>query len=366
MADSRLVVSRIPRHSFVWALVVKGSLKFRIEKLGTEIAEHKKTEVQRKLSEVTKQAAWTDVINGHPERPRCFDGAFIYCTKEHMKELRRAVKQHGIQLMSKHIICSPEFYFVVMQALEAEAYGVGREAFLKKRAGRVKEKSKIVLREYVMLNRDAMSLTGVSDDILEYLTLPGSAQMLEPNLWDKIWETLALQNDWLEIRTEEDYAFPFCTICEQACKIENLRDPQWKRKRLEQGKEDSELLTAILEADEAAAEHAHEEENADALAAAPADCVAEPIACPIVWTSGNNDWRQASAPGWYDHNGWTAATWQSHGSAACDDFGVRNVCVLFTPQQGPQPWSVSTYPNADTMVECDCAILLGNNDVHYL
>ena len=57
MADSRLVVSRIPRHSFVWALVVKGNLKFRIEKLGTEIAEHKKIKVQRELSEVTKQAA---------------------------------------------------------------------------------------------------------------------------------------------------------------------------------------------------------------------------------------------------------------------------------------------------------------------
>ena len=29
--------------------------------------------------------------------------------------------------------------------------------------------------------------------------------MLEPNLWDKIWEILALQNDWLEKGTEEDH-----------------------------------------------------------------------------------------------------------------------------------------------------------------
>ena len=48
------------------------------------------------------------------------------------------------------------------------------------------------------------------------------------------------------------------------------------------------------------------------------------------------------------------------------ELGVRIVCVPFTPQQAPQPWSVSTYRNADSTVECDCTILLGNNDVHYM
>ena len=52
--------------------------------------------------------------------------------------------------------------------------------------------------------------------------------------------------------------------------------------------------------------------------------------------------------------------------AVAMEFGIRIVCVPFTPQQAPQPWSVSTYPNADTMVESDCTILLGNNDVHYM
>ena len=51
--------------------------------------------------------------------------------------------------------------------------------------------------------------------------------------------------------------------------------------------------------------------------------------------------------------------------AVAMEFGIRIVCVLFTPQQAPQPWSVSTDPNADTVVESDCTILLGNNDVHY-
>ena len=52
--------------------------------------------------------------------------------------------------------------------------------------------------------------------------------------------------------------------------------------------------------------------------------------------------------------------------AAAMEFGIRIVCVPFILLQAPQPWSVSTYPNADTMAESACTILLGKNDVHYM
>jgi hypothetical protein len=45
---------------------------------------------------------------------------------------------------------------------------------------------------------------------------------------------------------------------------------------------------------------------------------------------------------------------------------VRIVCVPFTPQQAPQPWSVSTYPNTDAVADNYITIHLGNNDVHYM
>ena len=52
--------------------------------------------------------------------------------------------------------------------------------------------------------------------------------------------------------------------------------------------------------------------------------------------------------------------------AVAMELNIRIVCVPFTPQQVPQPWAVSTYPNTDARAENDCTILSGNNDVHYM
>ena len=48
------------------------------------------------------------------------------------------------------------------------------------------------------------------------------------------------------------------------------------------------------------------------------------------------------------------------------ELGIRIVCVPYTPQQAPQPWALSTYPNTDAAEDNDCTVLLGNNDVHYM
>ena len=67
--------------------------------------------------------------------------------------------------MSKHIICSPEYYDLVVETLQAEAPGEGRETFLRNRAGRVKDKSCIVLQDYLVLGNEVLSLPGVPNEI---------------------------------------------------------------------------------------------------------------------------------------------------------------------------------------------------------
>ena len=52
--------------------------------------------------------------------------------------------------------------------------------------------------------------------------------------------------------------------------------------------------------------------------------------------------------------------------AVAMELKIRILCVPFTPQEAPQPWAVSTYPNTDAIADNDCTVLLGNNDVHYM
>ena len=77
--------------AFVWALVMKGNLKYRIEKLGLEKPHEARTLEQRKLYDIGRAPAWKVVRKGHCERPEWANGAFIYCKDEHAMLLQRAV-----------------------------------------------------------------------------------------------------------------------------------------------------------------------------------------------------------------------------------------------------------------------------------
>ena len=78
---------------------------------------------------------------------------------------------------------------------------------------------------FLMLPREAMEISGVDIDILEYLTMPESAQSLEPEMWNRVWTCICeeKENDWLELRKEGDgdemKTFPFCTLCNKAVKM---------------------------------------------------------------------------------------------------------------------------------------------------
>ena len=52
--------------------------------------------------------------------------------------------------------------------------------------------------------------------------------------------------------------------------------------------------------------------------------------------------------------------------AVAMELKIRILCVPFTPQEAPQPWAVSTYPNTDAIADNDCTVRLGNSDVHYM
>ena len=49
--------------------------------------------------------------------------------------------------------------------------------------------------------------------------------------------------------------------------------------------------------------------------------------------------------------------------AVAMELKLRIGCVPSTPQEAPQPWAVSTYPNTDAIDDHDCTVLLDNNDV---
>ena len=187
--------------------VVSGSLKHRFEKLGTEIDVKCATDGQRILRLIVLQHRWEETIQEyHRERPAWANGAFIYCNPQHAKLVQAEHELFPFPLQSKHIICSPEYAALVKEVLAADPeddIAFGRQAFLMKRAGSIKEEWKLDLTvgSQLMLDKDVVKIEIMPIDLLEYLTMPESAQSMEPDMWDEIWKIVYEQNhDWLEIK----------------------------------------------------------------------------------------------------------------------------------------------------------------------
>ena len=177
--------------------VVSGSLKHSIEKLGTERGIDCATVLQH---------PWVETIKDHRELPVWANGVFIYCNPQHAKLVQAEHERFPFLLQSKHIICSPEYAALVKEVLAADpedGIAFGRQAFLMKRAGSIKEEWKLDLTvgSQLMLDKDVVKIEIMPIDLLEYLTMPESAQSMEPDMWDEIWKIVCEQNhDWLEIK----------------------------------------------------------------------------------------------------------------------------------------------------------------------
>ena len=127
---------------FVYLLVVKGNLKHRIQKLGTEVHKDDLTDIQKVLRKIAEDQRWGSFP---PERPSWANGAFLYLTREHAGLIKGAVERQGVHLQSKHILVSPTHRGVLSAALSARPASYGREAFLVARAGMIQTETRLVL-----------------------------------------------------------------------------------------------------------------------------------------------------------------------------------------------------------------------------
>ena len=108
-------------------LVVKGTLRHRIELIGMEQPKEELTDAQRKL----REAAEAMPCRGHPpedpERPGWANGAFIYLLEEDAEEIMEAIKEWAEkddnELMSKHILVSDSLMQPLKEALDAKPEG---------------------------------------------------------------------------------------------------------------------------------------------------------------------------------------------------------------------------------------------------
>ena len=134
-------------YNYVLLLVVKGNLRHRIEKLGTEKDEAELNDLQIKLRRIAEQQTlqWW-VVEKCYERPHWANGAFVYLSPGHAQVIEHAVAVSGKTLQSKHILVNPQFRPLVQEVLEATPEGPsGREVFLMRRAGMIEEVEKVEL-----------------------------------------------------------------------------------------------------------------------------------------------------------------------------------------------------------------------------
>ena len=133
-------------YEYVLLLVIKGNLRHRIEKLGTEKTDGELNNPQLKLRRIAyeqTQPHW--YIEKAYERPQWANGAFVYLSQSHARQIEKAIRDSGKTLQSKHLLLSPQFKPLVKEVLEAWPDGPGRETFLLRRAGVIAEEERVEL-----------------------------------------------------------------------------------------------------------------------------------------------------------------------------------------------------------------------------
>ena len=129
--------------SGIWPTVIfmtfKGNLRHRIELVGEEIEYVSLTEKQKVLRRIAAAQGFEARISGHLARPSWGGGAFFYCEPAHALLIQENMHLLPFQVMSKHIVCSPQYEAAVRDCMEDHAdgappVGMGREVFNKKQS----------------------------------------------------------------------------------------------------------------------------------------------------------------------------------------------------------------------------------------
>ena len=228
----------------VLKLVVKGNLKHRIDKLGTEKDKALLSEDQKALRAIARaQHGTKDCESQAPrprdERPSWATGAFVYCAKEHFAEVRQAMKEQDVKLQSKHILVSAVHQDLLRRVITLNTEGPGREAYHTRRAGAIEQVEAVEL-PYVQLspvhrpdvphgilimencNRSAhfseqlrgqkmgmeqLAWKNIDVDLFEFLTAPPSVQSMYENaegMWQEVWTLVCQENGGLEMLSRKD------------------------------------------------------------------------------------------------------------------------------------------------------------------
>ena len=283
----------------VWLLVVKGSLKHRIDILGVERPRHELTEAQRQLHEAAEKChdefpSWWEGSVDHKdcvfERPPWARGAFVYLTAEHAAGIQDAIEEGDLQLQSKHVLISDSLRPTLTRVMDEKPQESGREAFLKRRVT-VEQESVVTLhpsytfselyrrrhpegkrgdadaragcddgerlsrgkQDLLQVSADIMEqreLRNVDVELLEFLAAPPSVQRLQPEMWLDVWHLICEENDgWIEM--QQDAAgddCPYCNTCSCWADCSHLASKECEDKNELIGHAPGPLLAAVLQA----------------------------------------------------------------------------------------------------------------------
>ena len=174
----------------VIVMTIKGNLRHRIAKLGSEKPPEELTDVQRTLRNIAMQQECKNIISNHHERPSWGGGAFYYCEKEHLELFREVMHRLPFTCQSKHVVCSEGFVECVRACIAAKETvpGRGREAFLIKRAGKIRQFDLIELPVCPMLDVDHLYNREFDSDLILHITSGPSVQASYPEEWGNVWE----------------------------------------------------------------------------------------------------------------------------------------------------------------------------------
>ena len=138
----------------IYILTVKGNYVHRLLKLGIEITDPtRRTKFQQRLADILSTSG---LLHGDEERvgrPAWAKGACLYLSPEAVKafdwtDQAQRDEVLGLTLQSKHVVCSCEFFGLVVDALKDDgqyAGALGREAYLVRRTKDITEKTVVHL-----------------------------------------------------------------------------------------------------------------------------------------------------------------------------------------------------------------------------
>ena len=177
------------RWPIIVVMTIKGNLRHRIAKLGSEKEWEELTGAQKILRKIAISQDCKEVISGHHERPSWGGGAFYYCEKEHLTLFREVMHRLPFPCQSKHVICSEAYLDSVRECIASTAPvpGRGREAFLIKRAGQIRQFDIVELPTCPMLNVDQLYGNKFDADLILHMALKPSVQASYPEEWENVW-----------------------------------------------------------------------------------------------------------------------------------------------------------------------------------